>query len=93
MVQPFLARLPARPGWRIGHFERDFPAGYLETLKSGKNLIQNKDLALYYDKLEYIIRGPLFDVQRLTEIWKLNIGAYDYLLNNYSHGLQIYNKR
>ncbi len=93
LSEPFLARLPARPRWRIGHFERDFPAGYLETLKSGKNLIQNKDLALYYDKLEYVIRGPLFDVQRLTGIWKLNIGAYGYLLSNYSHELQIYNKR
>lgn len=87
LTEPFLARLPVQHGWRIGHFERDFPVGYLETLESGKNLIQNKNLALYYDKLEYVIRGPLFDVQRLTEIWKLNIGAYDYLLSNYSHKL------
>ncbi|HEY4037042.1 MAG TPA: hypothetical protein VGL94_24050, partial [Ktedonobacteraceae bacterium] len=93
LSEALLARLPAMPGWRIGHFERDIPEGYLETLEGGKNLIQNKDLALYYDKLHYVIRGPLFNARRLIEIWKLNIGAYDYLLRNYSRGLQIHSKR
>jgi arabinofuranosyltransferase len=25
---PLLSRLPAKPGWRIGHFSRDVPPGY-----------------------------------------------------------------
>jgi hypothetical protein len=81
---PLLARLPAKPDWRIGHFNRRIPDGYLETLETGTNVIQNKDLALYFDKLRYVTRGPLFDIQRLIEIWKLNTGAYDYLLNAYN---------
>ncbi len=84
LSDPLLARLPAKPGWRIGHFDRNIPDGYLETLKTGNNVIPNKDLALYYDKLRYVTRGPLFDIQRLIEIWKLNTGAYDYLLNAYN---------
>jgi arabinofuranosyltransferase len=81
---PLLARLPARSSSRIGHFTRYIPDGYLETLETGKNLIEDKDLALYYDKLRFVTRGPLFDIQRLIEIWKLNTGAYDYLLNAYN---------
>ena len=81
---PLLARLPANSGWRIGHFTRRIPDGYLETLETGSNVIQDKDLALYYDKLRYVTRGPLFDMGRLIEIWRLNTGAYDYLLSAYN---------
>ncbi len=84
LPDPLLARLPVLPGWRIGLFGRAIPKGYLETLESGKNVIQNRDLALYYSKLRYITRGPLFDFQRLIEIWKFNTGAYNYLLSHYS---------
>jgi len=80
LADPLLARLPAQPGWRIGHFARSIPAGYVETLEGGRNVIQNRNLALYYSKLQYVIRGPLFDFQRLIEIVKLNTGAYNYLL-------------
>jgi arabinofuranosyltransferase len=70
---PLLARLPAIPGWRIGHFERHIPAGYLETLASGKNVIHDQQLALYYGKLQEITRGPLFAAQRWIDIWELNV--------------------
>ena len=83
LSDPMLARMPSLPNWRIGHFHRDIPTGYLETLAGSHNVIQNKELALYYDKLHYIIAGPLWDMQRLIEIWKFNTGAYDYLLANY----------
>ena len=33
LSDPLLARLPARPGWRIGHFYRDVPAGYEDSLR------------------------------------------------------------
>ena len=84
LSDPLLARLPARSSSRIGHFTRHIPDGYLKTLETGKNVILDKDLALYYDKLRYVTRGPLFDIQRLIEIWKLNTGAYDYLLKAYT---------
>ncbi|MXZ71436.1 MAG: hypothetical protein F4Z04_08015 [Acidobacteria bacterium] len=34
LSDPLLARLPARPGSRIGHFTRPRPAGYLERLEA-----------------------------------------------------------
>jgi arabinofuranosyltransferase len=80
LSDPFLARLPALPGWRIGHFERHIPAGYIETLESGKNIIRDKRLALYYSKLREVTRSPLFNSQRWIDIWKLNTGAYGSLL-------------
>ncbi len=86
LSDPLLARLPALPGWSIGNFTRAIPAGYLETLKSGKDVIRDRQLNLYYSKLQNLTRGPLFDAQRLIEIWKFNTGAYDYLLIHYSQG-------
>jgi hypothetical protein len=40
-------------------------------------------LALYYDKIRLITRGPLFDVSRLAAIVKMNLGLYDDLRDNY----------
>jgi arabinofuranosyltransferase len=85
LADSLLARLPILPGarWRIGHFERALPCGYLETLESGRNVIQNPNLALYYDKLSLVTRGPLFSLQRLREIWNLNTEKYSYLIQSY----------
>lgn len=81
-----LARLPVSE-WEIGHFRRDLPEGYLETLQTGENQITNPDLALYYDKLHFVVAGPLNDWSRIAEIWKLNTGQYDHLLENYTQRL------
>ena len=72
---PLLARQPARTDltWRVGHFTRAIPDGYLETLTSGENRIADKGLAAYYDRLSLITRGPLLDSSRLIEIWKMNV--------------------
>ncbi len=80
LSDPLLARLPTLSDWKIGHFERALPPGYLATLESGNNVIENHDLALYYSKLEVVTRGNLWSLDRLVEIWKLNIGAYSSLL-------------
>ena len=84
LADPLLARLPAQvgPGWRIGHFQRTLPSGYVATLASGKNEIRDGDLAAYYEKLSLITRGNLLDVNRLTEIWKMNLGAYNDLIDS-----------
>lgn len=83
LCDPLLARLPADSGWRIGHFTRALPAGYIETLETGDDHIQDPNLAAYYDKLSLITRGNLFDPQRLLTIWQFNTGSYDYLLRAY----------
>jgi arabinofuranosyltransferase len=85
LADPFLARLPVLRDtqWRIGHFWRRLPEGYEDTIRSGQNKIRDENLALYYDKLKTVISGDLFDPQRLGEIWRLNTGQYDYLLDRY----------
>ena len=82
---PLISKLtpPYDPEWRIGHQLRELPAGYFETIKSGTNVIKDKDLAEYYDKISLITRGNLSDVKRLQVIWNMNIGKYDSLLCNY----------
>src|SRR5207248_80528 len=88
---PLLARLPLSPAelshWRIGHFQRDIPPGYLETLETGTNRIRDPGLAQYYAKLHDVVSGPLLSGQRLLEIWNFNTGAYNYLLQHYIHSL------
>ena len=96
LTEPLLSKLPSteywlidheRPKgekfWRIGHFPRKIPDGYLETLKSGKNVITDPNLARYYEKLTIIIKGNLWDWNRLKEIWNFNAGIYNYLLRDY----------
>ena len=84
LCDPLLARLPSQsPGkWRIGHFERTVPEGYVQTLRTGVNQIADPNLATYYDALALITRGPLFSRERLLAIWKMNTGQFDYLLES-----------
>ncbi len=82
LADALLARLPLtdKSIWRIGHFYRDLPAGYLDTLDSGTNKIANPSLAEYYDKLKIITRDPIWNWDRFAVIWKMNTGQYNYLL-------------
>lgn len=83
LTDPLLARLPASEtrDWRIGHFRRAIPYGYLTTQREGENRLRDQNLALYYTKLQVVTRGPLFDRERLVEIWRLNTGAYNHLID------------
>lgn len=89
ITEPFLGRLPAinkftgDPNWRVGHIEHMIPQGYIETLETGQNKIADKNLALYYDKQSLIIRGDLFDGNRISEIINMNLGKYKYLIDAY----------
>jgi arabinofuranosyltransferase len=83
LADPLLARIPATRslGWRTGHMERILPDGYLQTLLSKTNSITDPNLHLYYDKLSLIVKGNLFDPHRMVEIWKMNTGQYDGLID------------
>jgi arabinofuranosyltransferase len=84
LADPLLARLPVQKKyWQIGHFRRDLPEGYIETLETGEVMIADPDLAAYYEKLQVIIQGPIWDTARMGEIWKFNTGQYDYLVDRY----------
>jgi arabinofuranosyltransferase len=90
LADAFLARLyctyeKGRPGWVIGHFRREIPEGYIETIESGKNVIVEKELAAFYDTLSLLIRGNIFDGKRFVEMIKFNAGCYNALLSRYNH--------
>jgi len=82
--EPLLARLPAETPWRIGHFKRNVPDGYVETLQTDQNQIRDVSLRIYYDKLALITRAPLFAPHRLSTILKMNLGEYDGLIRAYT---------
>jgi arabinofuranosyltransferase len=73
LTDPLLARRPANPGSRIGHFERRLPAGYIASVRSGKNQIESRRLAAYYDDLVLITQGPLWTWERWKAILRLNV--------------------
>lgn len=66
--------------WRVGHIQRVIPEGYIETLEYGENVIQDKKIAEYYEIMKVIIKGDLFDLDRLALIIDFNLGKYDYLI-------------
>jgi arabinofuranosyltransferase len=81
LADPLLARLPlSSDHWRIGHFVRNPPRGYLETLASGRNDIHDPDLARFYDRLSLVVRGRVFRRERLGAILDFHLGRYDPLV-------------
>jgi arabinofuranosyltransferase len=86
LADPLLARLAAcntdQPAhWKSGHFYRIPPRGYLATVASGENRIDDPGVRAYYDHLARVVRGPdLLDPERLATILRLNLGCYDDLL-------------
>jgi arabinofuranosyltransferase len=80
---PLLSRLPARPGSRIGHFERRIPEGYEDSLQSGRLVIADPDLLKYCQVVWSMTRGPVWSISRLGENNRLITGGYDLLLDKY----------
>ncbi|HEY9075567.1 MAG TPA: hypothetical protein VIO61_03415 [Anaerolineaceae bacterium] len=76
ITDPFLARLPAvkKDNWRVGHLERAIPAGYLESISTGRNLLQDPHLAQSYDRIKLITQGDLFDPERMKVIVQQTFG-------------------
>ena len=74
LAEPLLAHLPAESGWRAGHFVRHIPPGYLETLRSGDNRIEDPWIAQRYSELSTLIRAPIFDAERIQTLirWTLS---------------------
>jgi arabinofuranosyltransferase len=80
LANAFLARLPAnrtwfRGGWRIGHFYRDLPDGYYESVGAGRNLVRDPTLRALYDDVQLVTTGPLLSRERWRAIWRLNTGG------------------
>ena len=79
LSDPFLARIPYEktPDWRIGHFARSLPEGYMQSRVSGENLLDDPKLAQLYDSVNRVTQGELFGRERWSEIWGYNFGYRD----------------
>jgi len=79
-----LARLPATydPEWMPGHLWRPIPGGYMDTVRLGRNVIDDPDLAAYYDKLSLIVSGPVWSRERWDAVLSMNTGEYDHLVDD-----------
>ncbi len=71
LTDPLLSRLPSRKLFRIGHFPRTLPEGYLETLRTGEPRFASPAMQTYYDRVALVTRGALLDADRLAEIPRL----------------------
>jgi len=95
LTDPLLARIPRliehktrnERTWRIGHFTRKLPKGYVQTLKTGGDKFAHRGLAEYYAVLQRVVTGPLFTAERWRAIWKLNTGQHDHLIDAYVESL------
>ncbi|MFN5060224.1 MAG: hypothetical protein ACK5GU_09935 [Chloroflexota bacterium] len=84
LSDPLLSRLPAQlpaqyKDWKSGHFHRDVPAGYVESLTHNDNRIVDPFTYAYYDVVRLITRAPLWSGARWWAIWQMNTGHYEYL--------------
>ena len=88
---PYLAHLPAvkEDGWRIGHMWRDTPLGYRNYVRFdwGTGAIKNDAAREYFEIIDEITRGDLFDGDRIKKIIEINTGKYDYLIDEYRSSL------
>ena len=75
---PLLSKCPViDPGnWRIGHFQRGIPAGYIVTLQTGINLIEDANVRELYESIRILTRDPIWSWMRFVEIAKMNLGFY-----------------
>jgi arabinofuranosyltransferase len=72
LCDPLLARLPADRPWRIGHFHRPIPAGYMDMLRAKQDHLEDPGLNAYFLALREVTRGPLWSRARWSAIVYLN---------------------
>ena len=82
LADPLLARLPVMDTkhWRIGHFRRQVPDGYMHARQTGSLEEMSPALAQYYAKLRTIVADDVWSWNRLRTIAEFNIGRYDHWL-------------
>ena len=80
LSDPLLARIPVSPRlpfeFYAGHYFRDIPEGYLESVAQNRNLLTDPLLRDYYDRIRNVTRGSLLRGDRFRDIVALNLGRY-----------------
>jgi len=84
LTDPLLARLPMLydPAWRIGHYVRVIPRGYLESVNAETHELEDERLHEYYGRLRSVTRGDIFSWTRFKEIIRFNLGWNAHLVDN-----------
>jgi arabinofuranosyltransferase len=77
LCDPLLMRLPVRDQWRIGHFKRTLPAGYLESRTTAPERIKHQGLSRYAATLRTVITAPVLAPARLAAMQFLWCGDGD----------------
>jgi arabinofuranosyltransferase len=77
LSDPLLARIRFVPkaDWRPGHMNRPLPAGYLQSVEAGENLVEEPCAYALLDDIWLITRGPLFTTARWKAILRRNFTA------------------
>ena len=78
LTDPLLARLKSirDPNWRTGHFVRDIPKGYVESLNDENLEIASPYIAALHADLQIALSAPLLNPARLGAIWRLHSRDY-----------------
>lgn len=73
----FLARLPVADTtrWRIGHFSRSLPRGYLESLATGRVALEDPGLARFYAAIRSVTSDPILSGGRWKSMAELVFGG------------------
>ena len=85
LAEPLLARIPVEDpeNVRIGHYRRAAPPGFMPSIATGENRIEDPDLARFYGALQTAVRGPLWSGERLRAILSVNLGEAKRSLRTY----------
>ncbi len=75
LTDAFLSRIRPVSG-SVGHLSRALPGGYVQTLRTGSNMIETPELKEFYDRLCVVTKGPIFSAERFREIFNFNTGKY-----------------
>ena len=81
LSDPLMARLPIPPSFYfefwVSHFTRELPAGYLESRRAERNLIEDPIIHEHFDKLLRVTTGPVFSLARFKDIGPPQLAAAD----------------
>lgn len=74
LSDPLLSRLPGYMNnvLDMGHFYRQIPTGYIESIKTDENLIYETETKELYSHVRQITRGDIFSNEWWNSIWKIN---------------------
>lgn len=80
LSDPLLARLPVGQDFYfafwVSHWTRSLPEGYVESRRSGANLVTDPRIHAFFDKVLNVTEGRVFSISRLRDIFALNWGGY-----------------